>query len=86
MPRFQRDYVYEVFNAFHLRYWSTELRDGKAVRVQKSERLCANDDKPHSAKSKAVQCHLAMTGPLRRSERLPMLLRDEFLILLRYYK
>ena len=51
MARFQRGYVYEASNAFHVRYWSTELRNGKAVRVQKSERLCAKDDKHHSTLS-----------------------------------
>ena len=55
MARFQRGYVYEASSAFHVRYWITELRDGKAVRVQKSERLCAKDDKYFSAKSNAVQ-------------------------------
>jgi integrase len=55
MARFQRGYVYEASNAFHVRYWSTELRKGKAVRVQKSERLCPKDEKYHSAKSKPVQ-------------------------------
>lgn len=55
MARFQRGYVYEASNAFHVRYWITEFRDGKAVRVQKSERLCAKDDKHFSARSKAVQ-------------------------------
>src|ERR1700745_1330794 len=55
MARYQRGYVYEASNAFHVRYWSTELRNGKAVRVQKSERLCAKDDKHYSAKSKPVQ-------------------------------
>jgi len=55
MVRFQRGHVYQAFNAFHVRYWTTELRKAKAVRVQKSERLCAKDDRHHSAKSKPVQ-------------------------------
>jgi hypothetical protein len=36
----QAGYIYEAFNAFHVRYYATENRAGKLVRVQKSHKLC----------------------------------------------
>lgn len=53
--RHQEGNVSEASGAFHIRYWSTELRDGKAVRVQKSKRLCAKDNKHYSPACKAVR-------------------------------
>src|SRR5271168_2361378 len=53
--RHQDGNVYEASGAFHIRYWSTELRDGKAVRVQRSKRLCAKDNKHHSKECRAVR-------------------------------
>ena len=55
--------------------WSYELRGSGGARVQAD--VMHSDD---------ISCHLAMTGPLRRSGKLRMLLRDEFLTPLRYYK
>lgn len=52
MARFQRGHIFESYSgtgddkrvvAFNVRYYVTELVDGKPVRKQKSERLCAND-------------------------------------------
>jgi integrase len=55
MGRFQNGYVSEAYGAFHVRYYLTELVDGKPVRRQKSTRLCAKDNKHYSAKCKPVQ-------------------------------
>src|SRR5208282_2946524 len=55
MGRYQRGYVYEAFNAFHVRYYQTELHDGKPVRVRRSHRLCSKDRVHYSATAKAVQ-------------------------------
>ena len=43
MPRHQRGYIYEAFNAFHVRYYATEIVDGQPVRKQRSQRLCEKD-------------------------------------------
>ena len=43
MARVQQGYIFEAFGSYHVRYYVTELLDGKPVRKQKSERLCAND-------------------------------------------
>jgi integrase len=43
MARHQRGYIYEAFNAFHVRYYVTEIVDGKSVKKQRSHRLCAKD-------------------------------------------
>ena len=55
MGRFQQGYIYEAFNAFHVRYYDTVSIDGKSKRVQKSHRLCAKDDKHHSRTCKPVK-------------------------------
>ena len=34
MGRYQTGYVYEAFRAFHVRYYATEIVDGKPKRVQ----------------------------------------------------
>jgi integrase len=52
MGRHQRGYIYEAFNAFHVRYYTTEIVDGKPKRVQRSHRLCTRDRSTgHGAKS-----------------------------------
>jgi hypothetical protein len=38
MGHFQTGYIYEAFNAFHVRYYVTEIIDGQPKRVQKSKR------------------------------------------------
>jgi integrase len=43
MARHQRGYIYEAFNAFHVRYYVTEIVEGKPVRKQRSHRLCTKD-------------------------------------------
>jgi integrase len=55
MGRYQRGYIYEAFGAFHIRYYVTELADGKPVRKQRSTRLCAKDNRHHSTKCRPVQ-------------------------------
>lgn len=52
MSRHQRGYIYEAFNAFHVRYYATEIVDGQPVRVQRSHRLCTKDRSTgHGSKS-----------------------------------
>jgi hypothetical protein len=55
MGRYQRGHVFEGHGAFHVRYYVTEIVDGQPRRVQRSERLCAKDNKHHSMKCKPVQ-------------------------------
>src|SRR5215472_19011018 len=43
MARHQRGYVYEASRAFHVRYYVTEIVEGKAVKKQRSHRLCTKD-------------------------------------------
>jgi hypothetical protein len=43
ITRHQRGYIYEAFNAFHVRYYTTEIVNGESKRVQRSHRLCAKD-------------------------------------------
>jgi integrase len=45
MGRVQTGYVYEASGALYVRYWTSEIVDGKPQRVQRSERLCDVDDK-----------------------------------------
>jgi integrase len=45
MGRVQSGYVYEASGALYVRYWTSEIVDGKSQRVQRSERLCDVDDK-----------------------------------------
>jgi hypothetical protein len=60
MARYQRGHISEAFGAFHVRYYVTELVDGKPVRKQKSERLCANDAR-HKLGERFAN-HRLMTG------------------------
>ena len=55
--RHQAGYVYEAFNAFHVRYYTTEIVDGQPKRVQRSKRLCTKDrNTGHGSKTaKAVK-------------------------------
>jgi len=55
MARYQQGYIFEAFNAFHVRYYVTEIVDGKPKRVQRSQRLCAKDNRHHSTTCKPVQ-------------------------------
>jgi hypothetical protein len=41
MGRYQTGYVYEAFGAFHVRYYATEIVDGKPKGVQESHYLYA---------------------------------------------
>jgi Phage integrase, N-terminal SAM-like domain len=76
MGRFQQGYIYEAFNAFHVRYYLTEIVDAKPKRVQRSHRLCSKDNKYHSRTCKPVRqkCEEFMRGineqtPGRANER-----------------
>jgi len=55
MSRYQSGHIYEASGAFFVRYYVTEIVDGKPVRVQRSYRLCDKDDKYHSRTCKAVK-------------------------------
>lgn len=55
-PRYQTGTVYERPNGrFYIRYYRTELVDGKPTRAQRSEWLCDKDDKHYSRSCKAVR-------------------------------
>ncbi len=43
MARHQRGYIYEASNAFHVRYYVTDIVEGKPVKKQRSHRLCTKD-------------------------------------------
>jgi integrase len=43
MSRHQRGYIYEAFNAFHVRYYANQIVEGQTVRKQLSHRLCTKD-------------------------------------------
>jgi integrase len=43
MTRHQRGYIFEAFNAFHVRYYANQIVEGQTVRKQLSHRLCTKD-------------------------------------------
>jgi integrase len=53
--RFQTGSIYEAYGAFHIKYYTTVLREGKEVRVQRSHKLCRKDDEHYSATCKKVK-------------------------------
>jgi integrase len=53
--RFQTGSIYEAYGAFHIKYYTTVLREGKEVRVQRSHKLCRKDAKHFSATCKRVK-------------------------------
>ena len=55
MSRYQSGHIYEASGAFFVRYYVSEIVDGKATRVQRSYRLCDKDDRYHSRTCKAVK-------------------------------
>lgn len=55
MARYQSGHVFEAHGAFHVRYYVTEIVDGKPQRVQRSKRLCTKDNKHHSVTCKPVK-------------------------------
>jgi hypothetical protein len=55
MARYQSGHVFEAHGAYHVRYYETEIVDGKPQRVQRSKRLCTKDNKHHSVTCKAVK-------------------------------
>jgi integrase len=40
MTRHQTGSIYKAYGAYHLKYYATVMREGKAVRAQRSHRLC----------------------------------------------
>jgi len=64
MTRYQQGHIYEAFDAFHVRYYQTQIVDGKPKRVQKSRKLCDKDHKHHSCACKPVRnlCEEFMRG------------------------
>jgi integrase len=55
MGRIQTGYIYESSGAFFVRYYVTEIVDGKAVRVQRSRRLCEKSEKYYARNAKSVK-------------------------------
>lgn len=56
MGRHQTGHIFEsASGAFHVRYYATEIVDGKARRVQRSHLLCYKDNKHYSTTCKAVK-------------------------------
>jgi integrase len=55
MTRIQKGHIYEASGAFYVRYWATEIVDGRLKRVQRSERLSFKDDKHYAVNAKAVK-------------------------------
>ena len=58
--RYQGGYVYEAHNAFHVRYYVTEIVDGSPARVQRSKKLCEKNRKAgYGSKSAKAVLELA---------------------------
>jgi integrase len=55
MSRYQSGHIYEASGAFFVRYYVSEIVDGKPTRAQRSYRLCSKDDKYHSRTCKPVK-------------------------------
>jgi integrase len=55
MGRHQQGYLYKAFGGWHVRYWTTELKDGKPVRVQRSHKLCDADLKGTKTYAKTLR-------------------------------
>ena len=52
MARHQRGYIYEASGAFHVRYYFTEIVEGKPAKKQRSQRLCTkNRNTGHGSRS-----------------------------------
>jgi len=60
MERYQRGYVLEASNAFHVSYYVNEIVNGEPKSVQRSQRLCGKDhDTGHGSKTAKVVRQLA---------------------------
>jgi integrase len=55
MGRIQTGYIYESSGAFFVRYYRTEIVDGKPQRVQRSHRLCEKSEKYYARNAKSVK-------------------------------
>jgi hypothetical protein len=53
MGRYQQGHIFETSGSFHIRYYTGEKRNGRPV--DRSERLCAKDNKHFSTTCKAVK-------------------------------
>jgi integrase len=53
--RYQTGSIYEAYGAFHIKYYTTVLRESKEARVQRSHKLCRKDLKHPTATCKAVK-------------------------------
>jgi hypothetical protein len=54
MGRIQAGYIYESSGAFFVRYYVTEIVDGKPQRVQRSRRLCEKSEKYYARNAQRV--------------------------------
>jgi integrase len=55
MTRHQTGSIYKAYGAYHLKYYATVMREGKAVRAQRSHRLCSEKKTKKEAKSLAAE-------------------------------
>src|SRR5579862_481039 len=62
MGRLQKGHIYEAFNAFHVRYYTTEIVDGKPKRVQRSHRLCLSKRLTKGSDAVKRKCDEFMRG------------------------
>ncbi|HXZ32195.1 MAG TPA: site-specific integrase [Terriglobales bacterium] len=71
MGRIQTGYVYEASGALYIRYWTTEIVDGKPQRVQRSEYLCDVDERRYISRVKKkgeIRLVLSSGAKLARNE------------------
>jgi integrase len=54
MTRHQSGSIYKAYGAYHLKYYATVMREGKAVRAQRSHRLCDDSKTKKFAKGEAA--------------------------------
>ena len=54
MTRHQTGSIYKAYGAYHLKYYATVMRKGKAVRAQRSHRLCDDSKTKKFAKGEAA--------------------------------
>ena len=62
--RFQDGSIFESYGAFRIKYYQTEMREGKPIRVHKTHKLCQKDASHYSATCKTVKklAHGFMVG------------------------
>src|SRR5882724_8891227 len=64
MTRHRRGHIYLRHGCWHVRFYFTEIVDGRPQRVQRSKRLCSKDNRHHSEACKPVRqlCENFMRG------------------------